>query len=159
MVAKFLGANICGDDDYFQYVIKYGDTIDHSAQTQALAELKIKSTWHTNLDFDDLDKSLASGLPVVIDILHHGPPSAPSGGHMIVAIGRNADGDYIINDPFGNLLDGYASKDGGGLTYSRQELSCRWTVEGPKTGWGRLFYGNNPPGTSAQNAPAQTAPA
>jgi hypothetical protein len=159
MVAKFLGANISGDDDYFQYVIKYGDTTDNSAQTQALAELKIQSTWNTNLDFDDLDKSLASGLPAVIGILHRGEASAPSGEHMIVAIGRNANGDYIINDPFGNLLDGYASKDGGGLTYSRQELSRRWTADGPKTGWGRLFYGNNPPGTSAQNAPAQTAPA
>lgn len=159
MVAKFLGANISRDDDYFQYVIKYGDTTDHSAQTQALAELRIQSTWNTTLDFDDLDKSLASGLPAVIGILHHGPPSAPSGGHMIVAIGRNADGDYIINDPFGNLLDGYVSEDGGGLTYSRQELSCRWTADGPKTGWGRLFYGNNPPGTSAQTAPAQTPPA
>ena len=159
MVAKFLGANISGDDDYFQYVIKYGDTTDNSAQTQALAELRIQSTWNTNLDFDDLDKSLASGLPAVIGILHRGEASAPSGEHMIVAIGRNADGDYIINDPFGNLLDGYASKDGGGLTYSRQELSRRWTADGPKTGWGRLFYGNKPPGTSAQNAPAQTAPA
>ena len=159
MVAKFLGANISGDDDYFQYVIKYGDTTDHSAQTQALAELKIQSTWNTNLDFDDLDKSLASGLPAVIGILHHGPPSAPSGGHMIVAIGRNANGDYIINDPFGNLLDGYASEEGGGLTYSRQELTGRWTADGPKTGWGRLFYGNNPSGTSTQTAPAQTAPA
>jgi predicted chitinase len=157
MVAKFLGANISRDDDYFQYVIKYGDTTDHSAQTQALAELKIQSTWNTNLDFDDLDKSLASGLPAVIGILHHGPPSAPTGGHMIVAIGRNADGDYIINDPFGNLLDGYVSEEGGGLTYSRHELSCRWTADGPKTGWGRLFYGNNPSGTSAQTAPAQTA--
>ncbi|MEG4534344.1 DUF4231 domain-containing protein [Microcoleus sp. D2_18a_D3] len=160
MVAKFLGANISGDDDYFQYVIKYGDTTDHTAQTQALAELKIQSTWNTALDFDDLDKSLASGLPAVIGILHRGPQSGPTGGgHMIVAIGRNADGDYIINDPYGNLLDGYASKEGGGLIYSRQELSRRWTVEGPKTGWGRLFYGNNPPGTSAQTAPAQTAPA
>lgn len=159
MVAKFLGANISGDDNYFQYVIKYGDTTDHTAQTQALAELGIQSTWNTNLDLDDLDKSLASGLPAVIGILHHGPREAPSGGHMIVAIGRTAGGDYIINDPFGNLLDGYASEAGGGLTYSRQELTCRWTADGPKTGWGRLFYGNNPPGTSAQTAPAQTAPA
>lgn len=159
MVAKFLGANISGDDDYFQYVIKYGDTTDHSAQTQALTEVGIKSTWNTTLDFDDLDKSLASGLPAVIGILHHGPPEAPSGGHMIVAIGRTAGGDYIINDPFGNLLDGYASEDGAGLTYSRRELTCRWTADGPKTGWGRLFYGNNPPSTSAQNAPAQTVPA
>lgn len=159
MVAKFLGANISEDDDYFQYVIKYGDTTDHGAQTQALTELRIQSTWNTNLDFDDLDKSLASGLPAVIGILHRGSRSAPTGGHMIVAIGRNAEGDYIINDPYGNLLDEYTTKEGGGLTYSRQELTCRWTAEGPKTGWGRLFYGNNPPGTSAQNSPAQTAPA
>src|SRR5919202_1202233 len=158
--APMMGATISGDDDYFQYVIKYGDTTDHDVQTQALAELKIQSTWNKNLDFDDLDKSLANGLPAVIGILHRGSASAPTGGgHMIVAIGRNAEGDYIINDPYGNLLDGYNSPEGGGLIYSRQELSRRWTVEGPKTGWGRLFYGNNPPGTSAQNAPAQTAPA
>jgi predicted chitinase len=157
MVAKFLGANISGDDDYFQYVIKYGDTTDHSVQTQALAELGIQSTWNTNLDFDDLDKSLASGLPAVIGILHHGPPEEPSGGHMIVAIGRTASGDYIVNDPFGNLLDEYASEEGGGLTYSRHELTCRWTADGPKTGWGRLFYGNKSAAAPAQTATTQTA--
>jgi predicted chitinase len=156
MVAKFLGANISGDDDYFQYVIKYGDTTDHSTQTQALAELGIQSTWNTNLDFDDLDKSLASGLPAVIGILHHGPPEAPSGGHMIVAIGRTASGDYIVNDPFGNLLDEYASEEGGGLTYSRHELTCRWTVTGPKSGWGRLFYGNKSAAAPTQTATTQT---
>jgi predicted chitinase len=159
MVAKYLGANISTDDEYYQYVIKYGDTTEHPPQTQALAELKIKSTWHTNLDFDDLDDSLARGLPAVLGIMHRGPASAPTGGHMIVAIGRNADGDYIINDPYGNLLDDYATEEGAGLTYSRQQLTDRWKLGGQKTGWGRLFYGNNLPGTSAQTAPAQTAPA
>ena len=159
MVAKYLGANISGDDDYFQYVIKYGDTTDHGVQTQALAELGIKSSWETALDFEDLDRSLASGYPIVIGILHHGPLEAPSGGgHMLVVIGRTADGDYLVNDPFGDLLDGYISEDGGGLTYPRHDLTCRWTVDGQKTGWGRLFYDNPIPGGAPQTAPAQSAP-
>jgi predicted chitinase len=159
MVAKFLGAKISGDDDYYRYVIKHGDTTDHGAQTQALAELGIKSTWNTALDLDDLDKSLASGLPVVIGILHHGPLETPSGGgHMIVVIGRTANGDYIVNDPFGSVLDGYATENGGGLIYSRNVIAHRWTVEGKNSGWGRLLYGNPSPATSV--APAiSTAPA
>ncbi|MGB3238735.1 MAG: DUF4231 domain-containing protein [Geitlerinemataceae cyanobacterium] len=157
MVAKFLGANISGDDEYFQYVIRYGDTTDHGAQTQALADLGIQSTWNTDLDFDDLDKSLASGLPIVIGILHRGSTEAPGGGHMIVVIGRTADGDYIVNDPYGNLLDGYTSPEVGGLTYPRNDLTYRWTADGAKTGWGRLFYNNNVPGAPTQTASAQTA--
>ncbi|HIK53229.1 MAG TPA: C39 family peptidase, partial [Oscillatoriales cyanobacterium M59_W2019_021] len=157
MVAKFLGANISGDDDYFQYVIKYGDTTDHGAQTQALAEIGIQSTWNTDLDFEDLDKSLESGLPIVIGILHRGPIEAPSGGHMLVVIGRNANGDYIVNDPFGSVLDGYASEDGEGLLYPRDMLVRRWTADGAKTGWGRLFYGNNVAAAPTQVASAPVA--
>jgi predicted chitinase len=164
MVAKFLGANISGDDEYFQYVTRYGDTTDHGVQTQALAELGIQSTWNTNLDFEDLDQSLTSGLPIVIGILHHGPVDAPTGGgHMIVVIGRTANGDYFVNDPYGNLLDDYISDNGGGLTYPRYDLSRRWTADGTKTGWGRLFYGNNvgaapAPAASTQTATTQAAP-
>ncbi|MDY6941027.1 MAG: DUF4231 domain-containing protein [Cyanobacteriota bacterium] len=159
MAAKYLGANISGDDDYYQqYVVKYGDTTDHGVQTQALADLGIKSTWNTSLGLEDLDESLASGLPIVVGILHHGPLEAPSGGgHMIVVIGRTTSGDYIVNDPYGNLLDGYATEEGGGLTYPRDVMEARWTVDGPKTGWGRLFYDNPIPGGAAPTAPAQTA--
>ena len=160
MAAKYLGANITGDDDYYQqYVVKYGDTTDHGVQTQALTDLGIKSTWNTSLSLEDLDRSLASGLPIVVGILHHGPLEAPSGGgHMIVVIGRTASGDYIVNDPYGDLLDGYATEEGGGLTYPRDVMEARWTVDGPKTGWGRLFYDNPIPGGAPQTAPAQTAP-
>ncbi|UBF26586.1 DUF4231 domain-containing protein [Kovacikia minuta CCNUW1] len=157
MVAKFLGAKISGDDAYFQIVIKYGDTTDHNAQTQALAELGIKSTWHTDLNFDALDQSLAAGLPSVIGILHRGPLDAPTGGHMLVVLGRTASGDYIVNDPFGNLLDDYSSTNGGGIVYPRNVLKHRWTPDGNNSGWGRLFYGNSPPvaARSLQTAPSK----
>jgi hypothetical protein len=140
MVAKFLGASISGDDAYYQIVRRYGDTTDHSAQTAALEAIGIVSTWHTNLGFADLDRSLAAGLPIVIGILHRGTEQNPSGGHMVVVIGKNSVG-YIVHDPFGSLLDAYtgAVSNGNGVVYSRQVLERRWLVEGARSGWGRLF--------------------
>jgi hypothetical protein len=147
MVARYLGAKIKSDDEYYQIVRKYGDTTDHGAQTKALAEIKIKSTWHTNLGFDDLDKSLAAGLPIVIGILHRGSLASPTGGHMIVVIGKTAKQDYICHDPFGSLLDaggGYTGPvtNGKEVIYPRTILNRRWLPEGENSGWGRLFYGN-----------------
>ncbi len=160
MVAKYLGAKISGDDEYFQkYVTQYGDTTDHNVQAQALAALGIQSTWNTTLDFDDLDKSLASGLPIVVGILHHGPVEQPTGGgHMIVVVGRNAKGDYIIHDPYGDLMSGYANENGNNVVYSRYVMKHRWTVDGPGSGWGRLFYGNKPVAGVARPASASVPP-
>lgn len=151
MVAKYLGAKISGDDQYYQVVRKYGDTTDHGAQTKALAEINIKSTWNTNLGFDELDQSLANGLPIVIGILHRGTLQTPTGGHMIVVIGTTSNHDYICHDPFGSLLDpngGYTGnvENGNGVVYPRYVLNRRWLTDGDQTGWGRLFYGNKLPG-------------
>ncbi|MBI4782800.1 MAG: C39 family peptidase [Oscillatoriophycideae cyanobacterium NC_groundwater_1537_Pr4_S-0.65um_50_18] len=144
MVAKFLGAKISGDDEYYKKVIKYGDTTDHGAQTKALAELGIKSFWHTDLGFNDLDQSLEAGFPIVIGILHRGSFASPTGGHMIVVIGRTASQDYICHDPFGSILDsggGYTGKvtNGNAVVYPRYILTRRWLPESNKSGWGRLF--------------------
>jgi predicted chitinase len=158
MVAKFLGANISGDDEYFQkYVTKYGDTTNHGVQGQALEELGIKSTWNVTLDFEDLDKSLATGLPIVIGILHHGPLDAPTGGHMIVVVGRTASGDYLINDPYGDLMTDYQNENGENVIYSRHVLSCRWLESGKANGWGRLFYGNKPAAIASTARPSSAS--
>jgi hypothetical protein len=143
MAAKFLGASISSDDEYLEIVLTHGDTTDHAAQTEALADYGIESTWHTNLGFDDLDKSLEANLPIVIAILHRGSEDAPTGGHIVVVIGRTEDGNYIVNDPFGDCNDGYKSdaSNGKSAIYSRSMLDARWLVEGSKSGWGRLFSG------------------
>lgn len=141
MAAKFLGAKINSDDEYYKIVRKYGDTTDHGAQGQALKEIGIRSEWHTNLSFADLDYSLQRSKPVVIGILHRGPESAPRGGHMVVVIGRTKTGDYVVNDPYGSLNDGYTGsvENGKGAVYSRKTLTARWLVDGSKSGWGRIF--------------------
>jgi hypothetical protein len=129
-----------GDDAYIQKVFSIGDTTDHLVQTKVLASYGIQSHFSYSLSFADLDRELAAGRPVVIGILHRGPLSAPTGGHMVVVIGKIPTGDYVINDPYGSLNDGYtgAVTNGKGVVYKRSELSRRWCPAG-NDGWGRIF--------------------
>jgi hypothetical protein len=128
-----------GDDEFVQKVFAIGDTTDHSVQTKVLASYGIKSVFSYNLSFSNLDRELAAGRPVVIGILHRGPLSAPTGGHMVVVIGKKGDG-YIVNDPYGSLNDGYQGpvSNGKGAYYSKAVLAKRWCPNG-NDGWGRTF--------------------
>jgi uncharacterized protein YvpB len=129
-----------GDDAYVQKVFAIGDTTDHVVQTRVLASYGIKSHFSYNLSFADLDRELSEGRPVVIGILHRGPLSAPTGGHMVVVIGKLPDGNYVVNDPYGSLNDGYTGPviNGKNEVYKRSELSRRWCPAG-NDGWGRVF--------------------
>jgi hypothetical protein len=128
-----------GDDAYIQKVFSIGDTTDHTVQTRALASYGVGSRFSYNLSFADLDRELSSARPVVIGILHRGPLSAPTGGHMVVVIGKKGE-DYIVNDPYGNLNDGYTGPvtNGRGAVYKKSELIRRWCPAG-NDGWGRIF--------------------
>lgn len=129
-----------GDDAYVRKVFAIGDTTNHDVQTKVLDSYGVKSAFVKNLTFDYLDRELLSGRPVVLGILHRGPESAPRGGHMIVAIGKTPAGDYIVNDPYGSLNDGYtgAVTNGKGAVYKRSTLAKRWVPNG-NDGWGRIF--------------------
>jgi GH24 family phage-related lysozyme (muramidase) len=131
-----------GDDAYIRKVFAVGDTTDHSVQTKVLKDYGIDSEFKYNLSFDDLDKELEAKRPVVIGILHRGSLSAPTGGHMVVVIGKNGKGNYIVHDPYGYLYDGYTSTvyNGRSAIYERHVLEARWTPDGPTSGWGRIFY-------------------
>mgnify|MGYP002777910779 CR=1 FL=1 len=131
-----------GDDKYLQEVLRRGDTTDHGVQTAALRHFGVQSEWRTNLDFADLENELHAKRPVVIGILHRGTLQNPTGGHMVVIRGMSSDGQiFYVNDPYGSLNDGYQGEVGNGRSapYSREILTCRWTVDGKNTGWGRLF--------------------
>jgi len=129
-----------GDDDYIRRVFQIGDTTDHNVQTKVLELYGIKSRFLYNLTFDDLDRELADGRPVVIGILHRGPLSRPTGGHMLVVIGKSGN-DYVVNDSYGSLYDGYTGSvyNGKRAVYKRSDLVKRWTPDGPTSGWGRIF--------------------
>jgi hypothetical protein len=130
-----------GDDAYVRRVFAVGDTTDHSVQTKILSSYGITSLFSYTLSFADLDRELSNGKPVVIGILHRGSLSSPTGGHMLVVIGKTPSGDYVVNDPYGSLNNGYTGSvyDGKGAVYKKSVLEKRWTPEGPNSGWGRVF--------------------
>jgi hypothetical protein len=130
-----------GDDAYIQKVFAIGDTTDHSVQTLVLKDYGVNSEFRYNLGFADLDRELAAGRPVAIGILHRGSLSAPTGGHICVVIGKKGE-DYVVNDPYGSLNDGYTGPvtNGKGAVYKKSDLMYRWLEKGKdKTGWGRIF--------------------
>jgi hypothetical protein len=129
-----------GDDAYVQKVFAIGDTTSHEVQTKVLSSYGVTSRFVKNLSFDDLDRELAAGRPVLIGILHRGSLSAPTGGHMLVVKGKKGE-DYVVNDPYGSLNDGYTGPvtNGKDAAYKKSDLVRRWTVDGPNTGWGRIF--------------------
>ena len=131
-----------GDDAYIRKVFAIGDTTDHSVQTNVLNSYGVKSHFSYNLSFADLDREIANQRPVVIGILHRGSLSNPTGGHMVVVIGKTQSGDYVVNDPYGSLNDGYTGDvyNGKGAVYKKSDLTYRWLENGKdKTGWGRIF--------------------
>jgi hypothetical protein len=130
-----------GDDAYIQKVFAIGDTTDHTVQTRVLQSYGVRSEFRYNLSFDDLDRELSAGRPVCIGILHRGTLSSPTGGHILVVIGKTPSGDYVVNDPYGSLNDGYTGSvyNGKSAIYKRSVLQKRWTPDGPKSGWGRVF--------------------
>ena len=131
-----------GDDAYLKKVLAVGNSTDHSVQTKVLQSYGLSSVFHYNLNFSDLDAELASGRPVVLGILHRGPESRPTGsGHMITCIGKNDKGDYVCRDPYGSIHSNYTGpvQEGRQVVYSKKMLEKRWTVDGPGSGWGRIF--------------------
>lgn len=129
-----------GDDEYIRKVFAIGDTTDHAVQTRVLQSYGIQSAFRYNLTFADLDRELSAGRPICIGILHRGSLSAPTGGHILVVIGKTPSGDYVVNDPFGSLNDNYTGPvtNGKGAVYKRSDLSRRWCPKG-SDGWGRIF--------------------
>lgn len=129
-----------GDDEYIRKVFAVGDTTDHAVQTRVLQSYGIQSVFRYNLTFSDLDRELSAGRPICIGILHRGPLSAPTGGHICVVIGKTPSGDYVVNDPYGSLNDNYTGPvtNGRGAVYKRSDLSRRWCPKG-NDGWGRIF--------------------
>lgn len=128
------------DDDYLRTVLKFGDTTNFVAQTQAAKEYKVRATFHKNGNLSALQKRLEEGIPVPVGFLHHGTPTAPrGGGHWILLVGMT-DTHGIFHDPYGeldNVNGGYVSRGKGGkqVSYSWKNWLPRWEVEGPNTGW------------------------
>ena len=138
MLANAYGINI-SYDDYNTKRSKYGDTTISAAQVGALRELGLNASVTDDGSMQELT-SLASGNnPVAIGIQHD-----TGKGHWILVTGVTPDGDFIVNDPFGELVQQrgggwkYANSGGNqagkGVVYSADFLRQVWVDRGAGTG-------------------------
>ena len=141
MIAMYWG-KVQNDDEYNRIRSKYGDTTDASAQLACLRSLGLDPSFVTNASTQTLQNEIDNGRPVGVGWLHHGTPSAPSGGgHWSVVIGYYESG-VIMNDPNGeaNLVNGgYTSNlNGSGLKYSYKHWEPRWALPSKNDGWAMI---------------------
>jgi len=123
---------LSGDDEYLRRILKVGDTIYHENQTAVIKQYGFNSTWldsgePTPADYARVDGLLDNGFPVVVNISHRGSDRAPSGGHVILLIGRRqSEGTYVSHDPYGTLASGYTNTNGRFSLISRSSFRARW---------------------------------
>jgi GH24 family phage-related lysozyme (muramidase) len=137
MLAAFWGKEP-NEDDYNALRGHYGDSTSAEAQLAALRHLGLKAEFRTDGTLQTLKDEIDAGRPVAVGWLHHGPPSAPSGGgHWTVVIGYDATG-VIMNDPYGScdlVNGGYpANHNGAHQHYSYANWEPRWRPQG-SGGW------------------------
>lgn len=137
MLAAYWGKEP-NEDDYNALRGHYGDSTSAEAQLAALRHLGLKAEFRTDGTLQTLKSEIDAGRPVAVGWLHHGPPSAPSGGgHWTVVIGYDESG-VIMNDPYGScdlVNGGYpANHNGARQHYSYANWEPRWRPQG-SGGW------------------------
>lgn len=118
--------SVSGDDEYIERFVKSAQrSVDWAVHTRALEQYGIVSEFRTTGDYADLDRSLEAGIPVVIGVLHKGPVEDPSGGHVLVIVGRY-NGGFLAHDPFGVPFE-YSNKNGAFCKIPRSpSMDHRW---------------------------------
>jgi uncharacterized protein YvpB len=87
-------------------------------------------SWHglqsqrVSLTWDGIVAALKRGHPVLLG------NKLTSEGHILVVIGYTADGNLVVNDPYGNkFAPGYGSNDGNGILYPWKRITPRTALE------------------------------
>jgi hypothetical protein len=82
---------------------------------RALSSFGIKARFVQSAGWADIERQIATGIPVPCGFLHRGPVTAPGGGgHWLIVVGFTPT-QLIVHDPFGeaDLVNGTTL--GGGL--------------------------------------------
>jgi hypothetical protein len=116
---------IADDEIYIKAVFNIGDTIYHDVQTRACKYFGYSTFWNTDNDLKFVNELLDAGFCVPVNILHRGTRQSPTGGHVILLVGRK-DGNYIAQDPYGKLSTGYEDTDGRLSLISEGNFIDRW---------------------------------
>jgi hypothetical protein len=141
MAVKWLNPSaITGDDEFVRAVFQIGDVTVHSVVDAACRKFGVNAQFDTRMTYESLKSDLMAGKPVVLSILHRGPLTNPSGGHMVLAYEWVEGQGVRVHDPYGNLYTNYQDTNGKSLLYKFTDLSRRWLgAYSPNVGWGRRF--------------------
>ena len=132
---------------YGQVLDKYGDTTNHTANTQALAELGLQSYFSMSLSLENAIASLDKRLPMPVG-LHY-----KKSGHIVCLVGYDLQQEFFwVHDPYGvraARADYYKAIGGQSGRYDRYSFNIMedlWTAR--SDGWGRVFtaVGGKPTG-------------
>ncbi len=82
------------------------------------------SSQYTSISWDGIVGALRRGHPVLLG------NELTSEGHIILVVGYTADGNLIVNDPYGNRFSpGYGTNDGKGVLYPWKLVTPRHALE------------------------------
>lgn len=127
---------------FMRIVAKYGDTIDHTAQTKALKEIGINSYFSRSLSSKDVMLSLSYGIPVVVGFAYK------SSGHICVIVGHDpVKRRFLVHDPYGIRYGASDSYDINAWAafdpYSYSTMQRIFWDMGHEAGWGRIVTSVN----------------
>lgn len=122
---------------FMRLVGKYGDTVDHSAQTKALKDLGIESYFTYSLSAKDVLQCLQANVPVVVGFAYKGS------GHICLIVGHDPVKKlWLVHDPFGTRhgsSDAYDVGVGGVFdAYTYDTMQRILWDQGSAAGWGRV---------------------
>ena len=121
------GNGLPGDNDFIKRVFRKGDTIYHGNQTAVLKEYGFDTKWMTDGDLPFVIDLLKAGFPVVVNILHRGSLSQPTGGHVIMLNHYDVGAKmFSSRDPFGTLISQYQVHNGAHSPISLVVFKKRW---------------------------------
>ncbi len=122
---------------FMRIVAKFGDTVDHGAQTKALRELGIDSYFSYTLSAKDVLRSLSVGIPVVVGFAYK------SSGHICVIVGHDpVKKVWLVHDPYGSR-NGFSNSYDVGVggkydAYTYDTMQHIFWDQGGEAGWGRV---------------------
>tara|TARA_Y100000004_G_scaffold17302_1_gene17866 strand:+ start:572 stop:1267 length:696 start_codon:yes stop_codon:yes gene_type:complete len=121
------------EKEYFDVVSSIDNSVE-DVQTEALKKCGVESEIVNGFTFEDLEKEIKSKRPVIIFIKNFGRYNnrtshigTLTGNHPVVIAGLE-DGEFIVNDTFGDMRQGYTSDPihGSGIVYDKHDLVDRW---------------------------------
>jgi hypothetical protein len=127
---------------FMRIVAKYGDTINHEAQTKALKEIGINSYFSRSISSKDVMLSLSYGIPVVAGF------AFKNSGHICVIVGHDpVKRIFLVHDPYGiryGASDAYEVNAWAAFDpYSYSTMQRLFWDMGNEAGWGRIVTSVN----------------